>query len=240
MGVGLLAATGTITAAIFGALAAGVAWVWVLGGVAAAIQSSAPAWVRARAVSMHLVATQASLAIGSVLWGLFASFAGIRTTLLVSAVAMMSLHLLTRRFHAEIGQESDLLPRVHAPDLAIPVEPMPDDGPVLIQIEYRISRQHLKAFVLAIEAVGPTRRRNGATSWRVFRDLEDRERIVERYVVASWADYFRHRARMTLADSELQDRASRLQREGVPIRVSRLIGIDAQTVLADVEAETAM
>ena len=56
------------------------------------------------------------------------------------------------------------------PDLAIAVEPLPDDGPVLIQIEYQIAPEKREEFLRAIHAVEPTRRRNGATSWRVFRD----------------------------------------------------------------------
>ena len=68
--------------------------------------------------------------------------------------------------------------------------------------------------------------RNGATSWRVFRDLEQEGRYVERYIIASWAEYMRQRSRMTLADRALQDKATKFQRPDVPIRVSRFIGVD--------------
>ncbi|AGW90157.1 MFS transporter [Cupriavidus sp. DF5525] len=231
--IGVLAFAHVIAVAIAGAFVAGVAWVCVLAGVSAGIQSSAPPWVRARAVSMNLVASQASLAIGSALWGWLASEAGIRMALAASAVGLLVFYLLTSRFRAEMGAEADVMLRSHAPDLVIAVEPLPTDGPVLIQVEYRIDRQHLKAFLRAIEAVGPTRRRNGATSWRVFLDLEEQDRVVERYVVASWADYLRHRARMTLADIQLQDSARQFQREGVPIRISRLIGVDADAAFLD-------
>jgi MFS family permease len=225
--IGAMAATSITAIAIVAACAAGAAWVCVLASLSAGTQSSAPAWVRARAVSMNLVSTQASLAAGSALWGLMASWAGIRMALAASAATMLLLYVLLRRFRVEMGGEADVLPRVQLPDIAIAVEPLPDDGPVLIQIEYWIDSQHRKAFLRAIEVVGPTRRRSGATSWRVFRDLEDPERFVERYVVASWADYLRQRARMTMADSELQDKARQFQRAGLPIRISRLIGADA-------------
>jgi MFS family permease len=230
----LLALTGLVALAVVGAFVAGVAWVCVFASLSAAVQSSAPAWVRARAVATNLVATQASMALGSLLWGSLASETSIRIALMTSATGLLVAHLLTRRFRADLGTEADVMPSVHAaPELVMAVEPQPDDGPVLIQIEYRIDRQHLKAFLHAIEAVAPTRRRNGASSWRVFRDLEDDERIVERYVVASWADYLRHRDRMTMADSRLQDNARSFQRENVPIRVSRLIGIDGDTSFPD-------
>ena len=79
----------------------------------------------------------------------------------------------------------------------------------------------------------PARRRNGATSWRVFRDLGEDGLFVERYIIASWAEYVRLRARATMADRNLQARIERLQRVGVPVRVSRLIGIDRERDLAE-------
>jgi MFS family permease len=226
--IALIAATPITPVAVVGACGAGVAWVYVLASLSAGTQSTAPAWVRARAVSMNLVSTQASLAFGSAAWGMLASAAGIRVALGVSAAVMLMLYVAIRGFRVEMGTEADVMPRVQLPDLAVAMEPMPDDGPVLIQIEYRIEPRDRRAFLVAIAAVGPTRRRSGATSWRVFRDLGDEERFVERYVIASWADYLRLRSRMTMADSQLQQEAARFQRAGVPIRVSRLIGVDAE------------
>ncbi len=231
--VALIAATDITPIAVVGACGAGAAWVYVLAGLSAGTQSTAPTWVRARAVSMNLVATQASLAFGSAVWGLLASAAGIRTALAVSTAVMLMLYALIRRFRVEMGTEADAMPHAQVPDLAIAIEPLPDDGPVLIQIEYRIEPHNRRAFLLAIASVGPTRRRSGATSWRVFRDLGDEERFVERYVIASWADYLRQRARMTMADSLLQDNAMQFQRADVPIRISRLIGVDAEDAFLD-------
>ena len=48
-------------------------------------------------------------------------------------------------------------------------------------------------------------------------------------VIASWAEYVRLRARMTMADSRLQQRVAELQCPDVPIRVSRLIGVTAES-----------
>ena len=231
--IGIIAMTRSTPLAIIGACGAGVAWVYVLASLSTGTQSTAPAWVRARAVSMYLVATQASLALGSAVWGAVASAAGIRAALAASALLMLVLYALIRRFRVEMGSEADVLPRVHLPELAIAVVPLPDDGPVLIQVEYRIEPHNRRAFLRAIAAVGPTRRRSGATSWRVFRDLGDEERFVERYVIASWAQYLRQRERMTMADSELQARAAQFQRAEVPIRISRLIGVDAADASLD-------
>jgi len=229
----LVAATRYTGVALVGVFGCGMAWVSVFASLSAGTQSTAPAWVRARAVSMNLVAVQASLAVGSALWGALASAAGVRISLGVSAGALVLLHLVHRRVAVEMGKESDVMPGAQLPELTITGEPLPDDGPVLIQIEYRIDASNRNGFVRAIRRVGPTRRRNGATSWRVYRDLGEEDRYVERYVIASWAEYVRLRSRMTMTDSRLQAQVEQLQRPGVPIRVSRLIGLDMASAEAD-------
>src|SRR5689334_3647213 len=172
--------------ALLGAACAGMAWVYVFASLSAGVQSNAPAWVRARSVSMSLVATQGSLAAGSALWGALASGAGTRIALAASAAAVFVLQVIYRRVRVEMGEEADIVPGVTLPALGIVSEPSPDDGPVLIQVEYRIDPENREAFLEAIQAVGPTRRRNGAMSWRVFRDVAEDGRFVERYIIASW------------------------------------------------------
>ncbi len=223
----LIAATGITALAVVGSTCAGVAWVTVFASLSAGTQSSAPAWVRARAVGMNLVAVQASLAIGSALWGGVATAVGTHIALAASAGVMVVLHILNRRVRVAMGEEADVTPGVQLPDMAIAAEPLPDDGPVLIQIDYRIDPKNRRAFLRAIHAVEAVRRRNGATSWRIFRDLGEEGRFVERYIIASWAEYIRLRSRMTMADRKLQDRVEQFQREGVPVTVSRLIGVNA-------------
>lgn len=221
----IVAAAPVVAVAVIGTCAAGAAWVTVLASLSAGTQSSAPGWVRARAVSSNLVAVQASLAVGSVIWGALASAVGTRLSLAVSAGAMVVLLLLTRRARVGLGEEADVTTGVSVPEFAIPVEPLPDDGPVLIQLEYRIEPEDRAAFLDAIYAIEPIRRRNGAANWRVFRDLEDERRFIERFVINSFAEYVRSRARMTVAERELQARVTRLHRSEVPIRISRFIGV---------------
>ena len=225
VGAVLVAATSSVAVAVVGVAVCGTAWVSVLATSSAGTQSSAPAWVRARVLSMNLVAFQASMAAGSALWGWLASLIGLNFTLAASAAVVLLLLMLNQRARVALGQESDLKTGVQLPELAVVGEPLPDDGPVLIQIEYRIDPENRSAFLEAIHAIEPARRRNGASAWRIFRDLEDEKRFVERFVVTSWAEYVRLRARLTMADQELRERVQRLQRPGVPIRISRLIGI---------------
>jgi quinol monooxygenase YgiN len=132
-----------------------------------------------------------------------------------------------------LGNEADVTMGVQPPELSIAVEPNPDDGPVLIQVEYRIDPGNVDAFLRAIREIEAIRRRNGANSWRVFRDLEDAGRFVERFVITSWAEYVRQRSRLTVTERELQERVIQLNRSGVPVRVSRLIGVGPSEAAPD-------
>jgi MFS family permease/quinol monooxygenase YgiN len=222
----LIAATEFTALAAAGTFCAGAAWVTVHASLSAGTQSSVPGWVRARAVAMNLVAVQACMAIGSPAWGLVAEWTDTRLAMAFSSIALFVLILLVRDVRVRMGSEEDVTPGAALPDLALLAEPEPHDGPVLIQVEYQIPPEHREAFLQAIRKVGPTRRRNGATSWRVFRDVAHDGRFVERYIIESWAEYVRLRARMTMADRALQQRAQDLQAKDVEIRVSRFLGVE--------------
>ena len=231
----LLVGLTNITAiALVGAYCAGAAWVSVLASLSAGTQSAAPAWVRARAVAMNLVAVQASLALGSVVWGWLATLFGTHIALGASAGTMILLLALSRGVRVKLGEEADVTPGVQSAELVIKVEPRPDDGPVLIQLEYRIAPEQRAAFLRTIHSIEPIRRRNGASSWRVFRDLGEDGRFVERFIIESWAEYVRLRTRMMVADRRIEERISVLQRPDVPIRVSRLIGVSSPDEAAEI------
>ncbi|HEV2038631.1 MAG TPA: MFS transporter [Casimicrobiaceae bacterium] len=237
----LIASTATTAVALVGMFGAGAAWVGVLASLSAGTQSAAPAWVRARAVAMNLVAVQASLALGSAVWGSLASLYGISIALFASAGVMLFLLILNRRVRVRLGNDADVMPGAQLPDLGLAVPPLPDDGPVLIQVEYRIAPENMTEFLRAIHAIERTRRRNGADDWRVFRDIAEQDCFVERYIISSWAEYVRQRSRMTVSDRQLQERVAKLQQPEVEIRVSRLIGIDprhvAETVSKSVDSD---
>jgi len=222
----LIAVTLHVAFALIGAFGAGMAWVTVFATLSAGTQSSAPAWVRARAVGMNLVAVQAMIALGSAAWGAVANGTGTRIALGASAALMLLLYLANRRVRVQMGTEADITPSAHLAELAPTIQPLPDDGPVLIQIEYQIDPAKRREFLRAIQAVGGTRRRNGAASWRVYRDISADGRFVERFVLTSWSEYVRLRTRMTVSDRTLQERVEEMQRPGTPIRVSRLIGVN--------------
>jgi len=236
--VGVIAVVHSAGIVVACAALAGAAWVTVLSSLATGTQSTAPTWMRARAVSIYLVGTQAGLAIGSALWGAVASIVGIEWALLGSSSTLMVAYGLVRRQRVELGTEADVTTHQAVETFAVTVKPAPDDGPVLIQFQYQIERAHQATFLAAMEAVGPARRRSGASNWGLFRDLSDGERFVERYVIESWADYLRQRERMTQSDKKLLEAAAQLQKNDVPIQVSRLIGVDVAGAASEVDVNS--
>ena len=73
-----------------------------------------------------------------------------------------------------------------------------------MEIGYRVSPERTAAFLDAVSQMRAPRRRDGATFWRIYRDLGDPSRYVERFIVTRWADYLHQRARGTVADQALE------------------------------------
>ena len=75
--------------------AAGLAWISILATLNTAAQTAAPAWVRARVISMYVLVLQGGLALGSAIWGVVASKAGVQFALTFAAIALTAGLLLS-------------------------------------------------------------------------------------------------------------------------------------------------
>ena len=102
-------------------------------------------------------------------------------------------------------------------DFHVAYEPPPEAGPVAVEIAYRVRAEQADAFLDALTLLRAPRRRDGATFWRIYRDLSDPTRFVERFIVSSWADYLHQRARATLADRELEAALEVYLEDGKPV-----------------------
>jgi MFS family permease len=85
----------------FFAAAAGLAWIVNLSSLNFVAQTCAPSWVRARMLSMYVLALQGGLALGSAMWGIVASQIGIHSieSTLTIAAAALSCSLLLGPFY---------------------------------------------------------------------------------------------------------------------------------------------
>ena len=88
------------------AAAAGLAWISNLASLNFVAQITAPAWVRARMISLYVLALHGGLAIGSLIWGGMATRVGLKLTLTCTAAALVASLLLSRWY--SLGEESGI------------------------------------------------------------------------------------------------------------------------------------
>jgi len=179
---------------------AGMAWMAVNATASTIVQTCAADWVRARVASVYLLMYMGAMAVGGFLWGVVAEVAGLQTSLLASSIAMVAGLWITRRGVFILGSEADYRVVPQTDKLLIATEVAHSDGPVSVETVYIAAPAMRAEFIRAAYAVGKTRRRNGARNWRLYRDLAEPDRYVERFIVESWLDYLRQRARVTHAD----------------------------------------
>jgi len=220
----LVAAFVRIPFIVFASLAVGgAAWMAVMATFNTATQSSAPPWVRSRAVALHTVSALGSFALGSALWGGVSGVAGLPVTLALAALAMAGGIFLARPFPLRMGESHEITPVALWEDLHLKDEPHPGDGPVSVELAYRVREGESAEFLFAVTQLRASRRRDGATLWRVYRDLGDPSRYVERFIVSSWADYLHQRARATLADQALEAHVRDFLRDGEAVTMQHYI-----------------
>jgi hypothetical protein len=97
---------------------------------------------------------------------------------------------------------------------------------VLVTVEYRVEPRNAQRFLAAVQKYGRVRRRDGASRWGVFRDLEQADVYLETFLVPSWAEHLRQHERFTRGDSELEQRIGAYTR-GEPI-VRHLIDAESE------------
>jgi MFS family permease len=202
----------------------GASWMAVMSTFNTATQTSVPPWVRARALAMHTVCALGSFALGSALWGALSGIFGLSSALIGASLVMAAGLLLIKPFPLRMGESQEVTQATTAwEELFIAHEPAPDAGPVAVELSYRIRAEEADAFLDTISLLRAPRRRDGATLWRVYRDLSDPSRFCERFVVTSWADYLHQRARATVADQDLEARVRAFVLPGEAVAVSHYV-----------------
>jgi MFS family permease len=219
-----LALTRSVPLIVFWLIAAGCAWTTTTSTLNIAVQLSVPAWVQARALGIYQMVFAGGMAGGSALWGLIAERISNRSALLAAATGMLIGVPLARRFPLLRGELPDLSPYQSTRTGPQPVlQPEPEEGPVLIVIEYRIQLSEKAEFTRALHATRPLRMRDGAIRWGIYQDTAQPERFLETFVMESWLEFLRTRERVTAADRVIRDRVRSFhQGDGDP-HVSRMI-----------------
>ena len=172
----------------------GMAWLITLTTLNAAAQLSLPRWVMARGLSMYLLVSTGSQAIGSFIWGALATRAGLDTALLWSAVVLgaVALSVPVLPLRPSTGKLSVEVSTAW-PTPRLVFEPCPNDGPVLVAVRYRVPAGNHEKFVEAMSAVRRSRMRTGGHSWRLYHSVGQSDTFLERFTVASWSEFERQR-----------------------------------------------
>ena len=205
-----------------GLMCGGAAWMSVMSTFNTATQTSAPPWVRSRATALHVLSALGSFALGSALWGAVAGLVGLQAALCTAALLMLANLLLARRFPLRMGALHEV---TQAPfeDLLVQDQPDAEAGPVSVELSYRIQPDLAEAFLAEVSQLKAVRRRDGASLWRVYRDLDDPSRFVERFIITRWADYLHQRARGTVADQSIEARLREMLAPGEVVQMQHFI-----------------
>lgn len=176
-----------------------------------------------RALACYLAVFYGCMALGSPVWGLLAGALGLPTTMLIAAGGLLLGLLAAIRFRIRDIPGEELDRSTHWEEPAVSHDVDPNDGPVVVTIEYRIPVASAEQFTLAMAPVAGTRYRDGAISWFLSRDTEDPERWLEIFIVESWAEHLRQHDRVTVGDRRVQEHAKSFHAGATPPAVSHLI-----------------
>jgi len=189
--------------AIIALLLLGAAWITALTTFSGVAQAVLPNWVRGRGLAVYLMVFNGAMTAGSLGWGAVAEALGVPGALLVSGGGLIVVAFILNRVKLPAG-EADLTPSNHWPEPLTSESVEHDRGPVLILVEYRIARDDRGKFIACLKRLSDARRRNGAYGWGITEDAADPEKIVEWFMVESWAEHLRQHHRVSNADADVQ------------------------------------
>ena len=190
-------------------LIGGAAWIVFISLFNVLILNLTPDWVRARVLAVFMLVFQGAVAAGSAAWGALAGRIGIHNALLWAGVGTIATAVLGL-FLELPNLNVDVTPWIHWPTPRLvngaDAADVEDAGPILVTVEYEVIPEQTSEFLDAMHKYGRIRRRDGAASWGIFRDLETENRYLETFIVHSWAEHLRQHERLTQADRLIEER----------------------------------
>lgn len=204
-------------------LLAGFCWITVLSRLHIAAQLALPDWVRARGLSIFIIFFFGAMTFGSILWGQVASHAGIPMTQLIAAGGALLAAALSWHFKLLQDEELDHTPSGYWPQPLVASDISLDRGPVMVTVEYRIDISDIADFQAAMRELKASRERHGAFAWGLFEDVSEPGRMIEYFIEESWAAHLRHHQRISMLDSDIQQRARNFHRGSTGPLVTHLL-----------------
>ena len=213
LALGLFGAAREPWTALTASLLAGACWIAAVSNLNVSAQFALPEWVRGRGLAIYVTVFSGAMTLGSAFWGQLAGMTSLPAAHFVAAGCALLAIPLTRRWKLQTAAGIDLAPSMHWPSPVIDRQVEPDDGPVLVTIDYRVAEPERETFLTVLERLSAQRRRDGAYAWGVFEDTAERGRFVETFLVESWIEHLRQHERVTHADRVLEERLRGLLRD---------------------------
>jgi MFS family permease len=201
----------------------GMAWISVTNSLTLSAQLALPDWIRARGMAIYQTALMGGSAAGSLLWGWFASGFGVPAAVAGAALLGVVALVLLRRLSLDGRPDPDFTPQTPAnlPEPAVGVEP--EDGPVMVTVEYIIDPARAAAFIEVMQRTRRARLRQGALSWGLFRDAGHPERWIEYFVDENFVEHQRRLERFSAFDAELREQRLAFHLGDTPPKAKRYI-----------------
>jgi len=201
----------------------GIAWLIVMTSFSTTVQLSVPKWVQARVISIYMLVFQAGLSVGSLVWGELVDHASLKISLLAAAAWMLASSLLAIPFPMRSAEGLDLAPAEPLLDPLVSGDIDPDDGPVVVMIEYQVDPVDWPAFRVAAEQLKRLRLRDGALRAGVFSGIGNPAYITEFFYVATWGEHQRQQHRFTREDQAVEARVRQLHTGPAEPRVTHFL-----------------
>ena len=201
----------------------GAAWISTANTLVMSAQLALPNWVRARGMSIYQMALMGGTAVGAGFWGQVAGLTTVATAVVAAALSGVLLLFVTRRRSVEWGGDEDLSPQPARPVAGVAIDIQPDEGPVMVVVEYLIDPAREVQFADVMRASRRARLRQGALSWGLFRDTAVPGRYIEYFVDESWVEHLRRQERFTAADEDLRSQRLAFHLGSEPPLVKRYV-----------------
>jgi MFS family permease len=201
---------------------AGAVWMAAVALFNIGVQLSAPRWVAGRSLAAFQASISGGIAIGAWGWGHLTDYAGVEVALLVAAGLMLISPLLGLWLTMpRVGARNEDAGVLADPEVKLSLTGR--SGPLVVEIEYRVSQENARPFHNVMQDIQLSRQRNGAYGWSIARDIADPELWTERYHCPTWFDYLRQRNRATQSERALYQSAIEFHIGPEPIRIRRML-----------------
>jgi MFS family permease len=221
-GLAISGATSTSLASV-GLVVAGVLWTWILATLNATMQMLTPAWVRARAMSFYLLAFFGLVPLGSAAAGALGDLLGPSSALLACSAAVVLLGVVSWRL--PVPMLENVAPPESAGWTAPRAATLTSQGRLIIETTWQLDAEDIGKALSRITLLRAVRLRTGASGWRLYRDVDDPNQLIELITFPRWEEYARLADRVDTEAAAIILHARGLDKSGKP-QQRRLVELD--------------